>query len=57
MNSIRKTAKLSVTIVRLLKLKKPGRIVTSVKALSRYLSDYRKMERHITANNVDFEIT
>ena len=57
MNSIRKTAKLSVTIVRLLKLNKPGRIVTSVKALSRYLSDYREMERHITANNVDFEIT
>lgn len=57
MNSIRKTTKLAVTIVRLLKLNKPGRIVASVKALSRYLSDYREMERQITANNLHFEIT
>jgi len=57
MGDTKKRAKLAVTIVRLLKLNKPGRIVTSIKALSRYLSDYRAMERHITANNVDFEIT
>ena len=56
MSSITKTAKLFVTIVRLLKLNKPGRIVTSVKALSRYLSDYREMERQITASNLHFEI-
>ncbi|RZB35266.1 MAG: hypothetical protein SRB1_01034 [Desulfobacteraceae bacterium Eth-SRB1] len=57
MNNITKIIKLFVTIVRLLRLNKPGRIVTSVKALSRYLSDYREMERQITASNLHFEIT
>lgn len=57
MSSIRKTAKLSVTIVRLLKLKNLGRLRASIKTICRYLSDYREMERQITANNLHFEIT
>ena len=57
MSSIRKKAKLAITITRLLKLNKPGRIVTSIKTLLRYLSDYREMERHIAANNLHFAIT
>lgn len=57
MSSIRKIIKLFVTIVRLLKLNKPGRIVASVKALSRYLSDYREMERQLSTNSSEFKIT
>jgi len=57
MSSMRKTAKLLVTIVHLLKLNKPGRLGASIKAICRYLSDYKEMERQITAHNLHFEIT
>ena len=54
MNSIKKTSELSATIVRLFN---PGRLRASIKAICRYLSDYRELERQITVNNLQFEIT